>query len=146
MYSDLLLPYLQKEVMEGYFEICRYFLTTKKYGQPEDHIRMDYYRSLLQSGPLPPCSVKNKLDLEIIAATKEVKTKLSDTYSPEFMIRIIHSGIHLFFDRMERYSAIDVHLRSMPMLFSFFTVMTPIIRKELEEAVYRQFKECLSAS
>ena len=140
MYSDLLLSHLQKEVIEEYFEICRYFLTTKRYGQPEDRIRMDFYRSMLQASPPSSPPSDNELDLMIIAAAGNVKNELSDTYSPEFIIKIIHSGIHVFCDKMERYAASDVHLRSMPVLFSFFTGVTPAICRLLEEAVCQQFE------
>lgn len=139
MYSDLLLPHLQKEVTEEYFEICRYFLTTKQYGQPEDIVRMNFYRSLLQA-EYPPCiPVKNKLDLEIICAQQNVRAKLSDTYSPDLLQKIVSSGVRQFFARMERYSAIDVYLRSTPVLFSFFSAMTPVIEKYLLELIEKEY-------
>lgn len=139
MYSDLLLPYLQKEIIEGYFEICRYFVMTKSFGKEEDLTRISFYRSLLLSDPLPKVPLNNKLDLEIISSTKEVKTKLSDTYSPDFIINIIDSGVHMFFDKMERYAAIDVRLRSLPDLFSFFNAMTPVILQRLKESIQKEF-------
>lgn len=139
MYSDLLLPHLQKEVTEEYFEICRYFLTTKQYGQTEDLVRMDFYRSLLQT-EYPPCiPVKNKLDLEIICAQQNVRAKLSDTYSPDLLQKIVTSGVRQFFARMERYGAIDVYLRSKPLLFYFFSAMTPVIEKYLLELLEREY-------
>lgn len=141
MQADLLLPYLRKEILEGYFEICRYFIVTKNYGKEEDLIRLSYYKSLLLTDTLPDLPVKNKLDLEIISAQKEVKLQLARTYTSDFIIHIIHSGIHQFFDKIERYGAIDVKLRSTPELYAFFTSMTPIITQKVKDVITQEFGE-----
>lgn len=141
MQDDLLLPYLRKEVLEGYFEICRYFIVTKNYGKEEDQIRLSYYKSLLLADTIPDLPVRNRLDLEIIAAEKEVKLQLARTYSSDFIIHIIQSGIHVFFDQMERYAAIDVKLRSIPELYAFFTSMTPIIIQKVKDVIQQEFGE-----
>ena len=140
MHSDLLLPHLQNEMIENYFEICCYFIMTKRLDQQEDLIRLHYYKSLLLTHPFPRLSSRNKLDLEIIACTKDVKSRLTHTYPPEFMIRIISSGIHVFFDKMNRYAAIDVRLRSLPELYTFFTAMSPVLIAKLEEIIRREFE------
>ena len=141
MRADLLLPYLRKEILESYFEICHYFIVTKNYGKEEDQIRLSYYKSLLLADPLPDLPIKNKLDLENISAEKEVKLQLSRTYTSDFIIHIIHSGIHVFFDKMERYAAIDVQLRSTPELYSFFYSMTPIIVEKVKDVIQQEFGE-----
>ena len=114
---------------------------TKNYGKEEDQIRLSYYKSLLLADPLPDLPIKNKLDLEIISAEKEVKLQLSRTYTSDFIIHIIHSGIHVFFDKMERYAAIDVQLRSTPELYSFFYSMTPIIVEKVKDVIQQEFGE-----
>lgn len=140
MYSDLLLPHLQREMIENYFEICCYFIMTKRFEQQEDLLRLNYYKSLLLTEPFPQLSSKNKLDLEIISCTKDVKDQLLHTYPSEFIIRIIDSGIHVFFDKMERYAAIDVRLRSLPELYTYFTAMSPVIIEKLKKTIRREFR------
>lgn len=139
MYSDLLLPHLQKEMIENYFEICCYFILTKRTEQQEDLLRLNYYKSLLLTDPFPQLLTKNKLDLEIISCTKDVKNQLLHTYPSEFIIRIIDSGIHMFFDKMERYAAIDVRLRTLPELYTFFHAMTPVIIQKLKQTIRTEF-------
>lgn len=139
MYSDLLLPHLQREMIENYFEICCYFIMTKRFEQKEDLLRLRYYKSLLLTEPFPQLSSKNKLDLEIISCTKDVRTQLLHTYPSEFIIRIIDSGIVVFFDKMERYAAIDVRLRSLPELYTYFTAMSPVIIEKLKQTIRREF-------
>ena len=75
MYSDLLLPHLKREMIENYFEICCYFIMTKRFEQQEDLLRLNYYKSLLLTEPFPQLSNKSKLDLEIISCTKDVKNQ-----------------------------------------------------------------------
>ena len=140
MYSDLLLPHLKREMIENYFEICCYFIMTKRFEQQEDLLRLNYYKSLLLTEPFPQLSNKSKLDLEIISCTKDVKNQLLHTYPSEFIIRIIDSGIHVFFDKMERYAAIDVRLRSLPELYTYFTAMSPVIIEKLKRTIRREFK------
>ena len=140
MHSDLLLPHLQREMIENYFEICCYFIMTKRFEQQEDLIRLHYYKSLLLTSPFPRFSARNKLDLEIIACTKDVKNQLLHTYPPEFIIRIINSGIRVFFAKMDRYAAIDVRLRSLPELYTFFSAMSPVLITKLEKIIHREFE------
>ena len=140
MYSDLLLPHLKREMIENYFEICCYFIMTKRFEQQEDLLRLNYYKSLLLTEPFPQLSNKSKLDLEIISCTKDVKNQLLHTYPSEFIIRIIDSGIHVFFDKMERYAAIDVRLRSLPELYTYFTAMPPVIIEKLKRTSRREFQ------
>lgn len=139
MHSDLLLPHLQKEVIEIYFALCQYFIATKHEPSGEDLLRLYYYKSLLLTGPTPGLSTHTKLDLEIVASTRDVKHQLLHTYPPELIVRIIDSGIHVFFDKMERYAAIDVRLRSLPGLYAFFTSMSPVITEKLKKTVQQEF-------
>ena len=113
---------------------------TKRFEQQEDLLRLNYYKSLLLTEPFPQLSNKSKLDLEIISCTKDVKNQLLHTYPSEFIIRIIDSGIHVFFDKMERYAAIDVRLRSLPELYTYFTAMSPVIIEKLKRTIRREFQ------
>ena len=142
MYSDLLLPHLKREMIENYFEICCYFVMTKRIERQEDLLRLHYYKSLLLTEPFPQLSRNSKLDLEIIACTKDVKNQLLHTYPPEFIIRIINSGIRVFFDKMDRYAAIDVRLRSLPELYTFFSAMSPVLIDRLKAIIRREFGGC----
>ncbi len=139
MYSDLFLPHIQKEVIESYFALCNYFITTKQACSGDDLLRLHYYKSLLLTDPTPGLSTHTRLDLEIIASTRDVKHQLLHTYPPELIIRIIDSGIHVFFDKMERYAAIDVRLRSLPELYTFFTAMSPMVTATLKKTVRQEF-------
>ena len=141
MYSDLLLPHLKREMIENYFEICCYFIMTKRFEQQEGLLRLNYYKSLLLTESFPHRSRNSKLDLEIISCTKDVKNQLLHTYPPEFIIRIIDSGIHVFFDKMERYAAIDVRLRSLPELYTFFTAISPVIIEKLQRTIRQEFQD-----
>ena len=142
MYSDLLLPHLKREMIENYFEICCYFGMTKRIERQEDLLRLHYYKSLLLTEPFPQLSRNSKLDLEIISCTRDVRSQLLHTYPSEFIIRIIESGIHVFFDKMDRYAAIDVRLRSLPELYTYFTAMSPVLIDRLKAIIRREFGGC----
>ncbi|MDO5146296.1 MAG: hypothetical protein Q4D60_04775 [Eubacteriales bacterium] len=135
MYLNLLFSHFQNELTETYFEICRYFIITQRSDQADDCLRLDYYKSLILISPVPSLSPGNKLDLEIISSSMEVRKLLLNIYPAEFILEIIYSGLHGFFDKMEKYAAVDVQLRSVPELHSFFTAMTPIIIERLHAII-----------
>lgn len=105
MNSDLFFTDLREAIINEYFDICRYFLYTKDVSSELADRELTYYKDCL----------------------------LHDTEKKEVSPIPTNSDPQLFFSSMNRYASIDVRLRAIPELLSFFRFMTPIITDRLNK-------------
>lgn len=103
MNTDLFFTDLREAIINEYFDICRYFLYTKDVSSELADEQLSYYKDCL----------------------------LHDRVKKELPPIPVNSDPQMFFSSMNCYASIDVRLRSIPELLSFFRLMTPIITERL---------------